>query len=117
MVRLRDGYTKPPGHLTESDLINMMEANKIGTDASIATHINNVVQRRYVKLEAGRTMVPTDLGTMLVRGYFTIDPDLVLPKVRSSIEEQCDLIAAGSADRAAVVEHYLIQLLKLSTPT
>ena len=52
-------------------------------------------------------MVPTELGTVLVQGYFRIDPDLVLPNVRAAIESQCDLIADGSADRAAVVEHTL----------
>ena len=78
-----------------------------GTDASIATHIDNVVKRKYARLETGRTMVPTELGTVLVQGYFRIDPDLVLPNVRAAIESQCDLIADGSADRAAVVEHTL----------
>lgn len=43
-------WTDPPEHLTESDLIKMMEHNKIGTDASMPTHIENICERGYVKV-------------------------------------------------------------------
>ena len=47
--------------------------------------------------------MPTQLGTVLVQGYYRIDADLVLPLVRSSIEKQCDLIAKGQAHKADVL--------------
>ena len=52
---------------------------------------------------AGRRLVPTQLGTVLVQGYYRIDADLVLPLVRSSIEKQCDLIAKGQAHKQDVL--------------
>lgn len=106
-VRLVQKKTQPPTYLTESELIGTMERNGIGTDASIPTHIDNILKRNYVVLESGRRLVPTQLGIVLVQGYLRIDPDLVLPRVRSAIEEQCTLIAQGKKDKGEVVEHSL----------
>jgi DNA topoisomerase III len=86
------GKTSAPGYLTEAELIGVMERSGIGTDASIATHIENICKRNYVEVGSGRTMVPTDLGVLLVQGYRAIDPDLVEPTVRSYVERQLDFV-------------------------
>jgi DNA topoisomerase III len=82
-----------------------MEKHGIGTDASIPVHINNICERNYVKLERDRRLVPTNLGIVLVHGYRLIDPDLCLPKMRSQMETQLNLIALGQADYRAVLQH------------
>ena len=46
--RIVEGRTEAPGFLTEANLIAKMEKNGIGTDASITTHINNIMVRNYV---------------------------------------------------------------------
>jgi DNA topoisomerase-3 len=80
----------------------MMEKHGIGTDASIPTHIQNVQNRNYVRLESGRRLIPNKLGTVLVQGYHQIDSGLVLPTVRSDIEGQCDRLAKGEMDKVCL---------------
>lgn len=106
-VKLRTGKTSPPDFLTESELIGLMEKHGIGTDASIATHINNIIVRNYAAIGTGRTIVPTALGVVLVHGYLRIDPALVLPEVRAAIENFCNLVAKGEATKQQVVSHSL----------
>ncbi len=81
-VELHQGKTSAPDYLTESELIGLMEKNGIGTDASIAVHINNICERNYVSIQAGRKVVPTELGITLVRGYQLIDPELCRAQVQ-----------------------------------
>ena len=103
-IKLDERHTSAPDFLTESELISLMEKHGIGTDASIPVHINNICERNYVKVDAGRRLVPTSLGIVLVHGYqkvgrkqrffdrrlfgFQIDPELSLPHMRSSVETE-----------------------------
>jgi DNA topoisomerase-3 len=79
----------------------------LGTDASIPTHIENILKRNYCTLETGRRLVPSKLGLVLVQGYHLIDSGLVLPKVRSDIEDQCGRIAKGLANKVSSNVHFL----------
>ena len=47
---LTEGITQPPPYLKEYELIDAMDKNGIGTDASIATHVQNICDRRYVRV-------------------------------------------------------------------
>lgn len=106
-VTIKEGTTKPPNFISESELISLMEKHGIGTDASIPTHIENI-QRSYVKLhERTRTLEPNKLGIALVHGYHRIDPELVLPKVRANIENMVSKIALGQATYESVLKSSL----------
>ena len=47
-ARIQEGKTSPPGYLTEPELIALMDANGIGTDATMAEHIVKIKDRKYV---------------------------------------------------------------------
>jgi len=77
-----------------------MEEHGVGTDASMATHIANIVKRGYVTIDEGtRQMVPSALGSALVHGYMLLDPALVLPTVRARMEASCYQVAIGKVSK------------------
>lgn len=106
-VDLLERVTAPPGYLTESELIGLMEQHGIGTDASIPVHIRSIMTRGYVTLGPGRTLRPSALGSVLVHAYQRIDPALVAPSMRSAVEKELDAIATGRAPYREVVQHVL----------
>lgn len=46
---MTQGKTSAPGYLTEADLIALMDANGIGTDATMAEHIQKIQDREYAR--------------------------------------------------------------------
>ena len=100
-------WTEPPSYLSESDLLKMMEKNKIGTDASMPVHIENICNRGYVTVEAGRKLVPTGLGKSLIESLSIVDPELVHPKCRAEIEENMECIAKGTKSFTEVLKYTL----------
>ena len=87
--------TKPPEYMTEAELVDEMDKNKIGTDASISVHINNLSRRQYVKRDRNGHLIPTDLGIALIESFSKIDEDFILPKSREKIENYVEQVAKG----------------------
>ncbi|KAI8970127.1 DNA topoisomerase [Mycotypha africana] len=78
-LEMVSGHTTPPNLLTESDLIGMMEKNEIGTDATIAEHIQKILDREYV-FKQGPYFKPLTLGIALILGYDQIGFEFSLSK-------------------------------------
>lgn len=119
-AKIFDGKTTPPNYLTEPELIGLMDANGIGTDATMAEHIAKVKDREYVAVnsrESGRNavkeLIPTRLGIALVEGYDNVVagiPDSVSlskPFLRKEMELRMLEICAGSKTRQQVVDESL----------
>ncbi|CUA68183.1 DNA topoisomerase III [Rhizoctonia solani] len=91
VCELRDGETSSPSLLTEADLVTLMDKNGIGTDATIAQHIQTIIDRQYViSRQEGSTkyLVPSTLGIGLIEGYNRIgfDKSLSKPLLRRETE-------------------------------
>lgn len=95
---LKQGSTTPPGPLTEPELISLMDTNGIGTDATMADHIDRIIQRQFVTKESGK-FYPTNLGVALVQSYdkigFDNEQSLTKPFLRRETERLMTSVADG----------------------
>ncbi|KPA81303.1 putative DNA topoisomerase III [Leptomonas pyrrhocoris] len=102
-VHLSKGCTAAPPHLSETNLISLMDSNGIGTDATIAQHIKTVLDREYVRRE-GQALVPTRLGIALASAYEALGlGSLLQPQLRAQMELAMGDIANGGATKEQVV--------------
>eukprot|EP00019_Armaparvus_languidus_P011055 CAMPEP_0168587318 /NCGR_PEP_ID=MMETSP0420-20121227/4809_1 /TAXON_ID=498008 /ORGANISM="Pessonella sp." /LENGTH=639 /DNA_ID=CAMNT_0008622579 /DNA_START=211 /DNA_END=2128 /DNA_ORIENTATION=+ len=94
-LEMNSGSTTAPKLLTEADLISKMDKNGIGTDATIAQHIQTIQDRKYVVKE-NNVFTPTALGAALVDGYDRIGYELSKPNLRAKMEADMVEIARGT---------------------
>ncbi|EKX47433.1 hypothetical protein GUITHDRAFT_50898, partial [Guillardia theta CCMP2712] len=112
-VRVVEEETSAPEPLKEAELVQLMDKHGIGTDASISSHIANILARRYVQVRLGvRHLKPTELGLAMIAGLREVDESLVQPRLRAAMEEQVSLIAQGAARKEEVVDVNLALFLE-----
>ncbi|KIW82651.1 hypothetical protein Z517_05678 [Fonsecaea pedrosoi CBS 271.37] len=121
-----DGKTTAPGYLTEPELIALMDANGIGTDATMAEHIAKIQDRSYVDTRrsgGGRNAVPefipTTLGVALIEGYDNVGLDVSVSKpfLRKEMELKMKAICEGRKSRTEVVQESLEQYREVFVKT
>lgn len=116
ILDMMDSSTSSPSYITEPELIALMDANGIGTDATMAEHIEKVQEREYVikrkKRGQGVTeFVPSSLGVALAKGYDEIGLEwsLTKPFLRKEMEVQLKNIENGQLNRNVLVHMILTQ--------
>jgi DNA topoisomerase-3 len=64
-ANMTEGKTSAPGYLTEPELISLMDANGIGTDATMAEHIAKIKERDYARTQSrsGAAATTTNSGS------------------------------------------------------
>ena len=111
-LKMNEGVTAPPKHLTESDLITKMNNTGIGTDATIHEHIKNVQEREYARKQ-GIFLIPTRLGMSLVEVYAKMGIDLYKPYLRAQMEADMKAIAEGVKSRQEIYNECLKEMRKI----
>ncbi|EGC42398.1 DNA topoisomerase III [Histoplasma capsulatum var. duboisii H88] len=99
-----------------------MDANGIGTDATMADHIARIKEREYVATRprgggrgnnAVQEFIPTQLGVALVEGYDNVvnglpdSPSLSKPFLRKEMELRMREICVGTKSKMEVVNESL----------
>lgn len=111
--KIIDAKTTSLGYLTEAELITQMESHNICRNGMTSRPnvccINNLIDNEYVKVnkKKNRALVPTKLGTTMIKAFVELDPELVSPKVRANIEQICEKITFGEIDSVKAVNHIL----------
>ncbi|KAI0560521.1 DNA topoisomerase [Gracilaria domingensis] len=104
---IRESQTQPPPLLQEADLIALMDHHGIGTDATIAEHIQKVQDRRYVEKLAQGRFSPTEIGKALVIAHEQCQIHLARPHMRAKQENELKRILSGEMDASQVLESAL----------
>ncbi|KAJ1770695.1 DNA topoisomerase 3-alpha [Coemansia sp. RSA 1843] len=104
-LEMRTGSTTAPKLLSFADLVDIMDKNGIGTDATHADHIKKIIDREYVFKSREETLTPSTLGIGLVEGYDAIGLELSLskPYLRRETERELRLICQGVKTKESVV--------------
>lgn len=115
--KMKEGKTSPPNHMTEPELIGLMDANGIGTDATIAEHIFKITNRGYVvktKQRGTEYILPSELGMGLIQGFDRIEFEnisLSKPFLRKRLENSLQEIVDGRTTKEQVLRE-VIQLYR-----
>lgn len=133
-IFLSQSKTEPPHLITEAELIDLMDKNGIGTDATMHEHIEKIQTRQYVIKNPRSQLIPTSLGYALALGFEEIskeankteqrdglllasdssrnsickfDKNLIRPNLRSAMEFSMKEISGGILNRSTVVAEIL----------
>ncbi|EGG19640.1 DNA topoisomerase III [Cavenderia fasciculata] len=102
-IKLESGRTVSPRPLSEPELLSAMDSNQIGTDATMAQHIQKIIERGYVIKDADQLFVPTNLGKALIVGYDSMGFEFSKPALRASIEADIQKIGLGQRTKEQVL--------------
>lgn len=108
-IMLKEGSTSPPGLLSESNLIDLMNKNGIGTDATMHEHIQKIQDRHYCVKDSNLRFIPTNLGKAIYHGfkeYKYNNIDLTKPSLRARMEKDVSDISVGAKDKGLVIGNY-----------
>ena len=124
-IILTEKLTQPPARFNQSNLLEKMEKEKIGTKATRSEIINTLFKRNYITntvvtskekelndqvLSTG--IKPTDIGYEITQTMRKHIPNIVSTGLTRSMEEQLDKIESGEIKSKLVLDHAKNKLLE-----
>lgn len=108
-LKVLEGKTTAPSLITESKLIKSMDRGGIGTDATIAEHIQKIRARAYTEKHKD-LFYPTKLGFSLIKVYNKIGLDFDKPRLRAELEKSMQKISKNpelyQSEKERIIEEY-----------
>lgn len=98
-------WTKPPARYTEASLVKAMEEKGIGRPSTYTQLVSTLFTREYVKRE-GKSIVPTELGNMVVDMLIKFFPDIMNVGFTADMENKLDDIEYEGKDWHKVISEF-----------
>ena len=99
-------FTEPPPRFNEATLVKKLEADGVGRPSTYASILSTILEREYVKKDAGR-FIPTELGKVVTGLLIESFDDIFDIQYTARMEEELDEIEEGKvAWREAIGEFY-----------
>ena len=98
-------FTEAPSRYTEASLIKFLEEKGIGRPSTYTPIITTILARNYVRRE-GKSLLPTQLGTLTANILEENFPDVVDYRFTANMETDLDKIEAGSLDYIDVLSNF-----------
>lgn len=105
-----DKMTSPPKRYTPASIIKELEKRNLGTKATRAQIIDNLVQRDYV---SGKSLAATALGIQTCEILEKYSPQILDEQMTREMEEEMDQIREGKKTNDEVLEHAEKNLTKV----
>jgi DNA topoisomerase-1 len=101
-VSVETAYTRPPQRISKIGMLKWMESVEIGTEATRATIIEKLFERKYL-VNTSRGVAVTDLGLGIVETLEIFFPELVKVELTRHFEKLMNDIKKGVVKREQVI--------------
>lgn len=98
-------WTKPPARYTEASLVKAMEEKGIGRPSTYTQSVSTLFTREYVKHD-GKSIVPTELGNVVVDMLIKFFPDIMNVGFTADMENKLDDIEYEGKDWHQVLHDF-----------
>jgi len=98
-------FTKPPARFTEASLVKELEKSGIGRPSTYAAIMNKIQSRDYT-IKKDHTLIPTELGKIIVQMLEENFEAIMNIDFTASMEDQLELIAENKKEWKTVLKEF-----------